>query len=116
MKGIDLPAPVRVRTRAEGPVIGVQHSDPLLVIVKSMLRFSTNLSAEILGLMASGERGSLSASAAKMNTWAQARLGLANATFQDHSGLSDRTRISPISFARGYRRGQSRYFQNLCPY
>ena len=106
MKGIDLPAPVRARTRAEGRVIGVQHSDPLSVIVKSMLRFSTNLSAEVLGLMASGERGSLSASAAKMNTWAQARLGLANATFKDHSGLSDRTRISPVYFARAMARAE----------
>ena len=68
MKGIDLPVPVRARTPAPGRVIGVHHSDPLSVIVKSMLRFSTNLSAEVLGLMASGERGSLSASAAKMNT------------------------------------------------
>ena len=71
-----------------------------------MLRFSINLSAEVLGLMASGEHGSLSASAAKMNTWAQARLGLANATFKDHSGLSDRTRISPISFARAMARAE----------
>jgi D-alanyl-D-alanine carboxypeptidase/D-alanyl-D-alanine-endopeptidase (penicillin-binding protein 4) len=100
MKGIDLPTPVPARTSAVGRVIGVHQSDPVSVIVKSMLRFSTNLSAEVLGLMASGERGSLSASATKMNTWAQARLGLTNATFMDHSGLSDRTRVSPVSFAR----------------
>jgi D-alanyl-D-alanine carboxypeptidase/D-alanyl-D-alanine-endopeptidase (penicillin-binding protein 4) len=90
-------------------VIGVHHSDPLSVIVKSMLRFSTNLSAEVLGLMASGERGSLSASAATMNTWAQTRLGLANATFKDHSGLSDRTRISPVSFARAMARAEQTF-------
>jgi D-alanyl-D-alanine carboxypeptidase/D-alanyl-D-alanine-endopeptidase (penicillin-binding protein 4) len=106
MKGIDLPAPTRARTPAAGRVIGAHHSDPLSVIVKSMLRFSTNLSAEVLGLMASGERGSLSASAAKMNAWAQARLGLANAMFKDHSGLSDRTRISPIFFARAMARAE----------
>jgi D-alanyl-D-alanine carboxypeptidase/D-alanyl-D-alanine-endopeptidase (penicillin-binding protein 4) len=109
MNGIDLPAPVRARTPAAGSVIGVHHSDPLSVIVKSMLRFSTNLSAEVLGLMASGERGSLSASAATMNTWAQTRLGLANATFQDHSGLSDRTRISPVSFARAMARAEQTF-------
>jgi D-alanyl-D-alanine carboxypeptidase/D-alanyl-D-alanine-endopeptidase (penicillin-binding protein 4) len=115
MNGIDLPAPVRARTPAAGSVIGVHHSDPLSVIVKSMLRFSTNLSAEVLGLMASGERGSLSASAATMNTWAQTRLGLANATFQDHSGLSDRTRISPVSFARAMARAEQTFpeFQPL---
>jgi D-alanyl-D-alanine carboxypeptidase/D-alanyl-D-alanine-endopeptidase (penicillin-binding protein 4) len=65
-----------------------------------MLRFSTNLSAEVLGLMASGERRALADSAAKMNTWARTRLGLANAMFADHSGLSDRTRVAPVSFAR----------------
>jgi len=100
MNKIDLPAPERSLIPSAGRVIVVHQSDPLTVIVKSMLRFSTNLSAEVLGLMASGERGSLAASAAKMNVWAQARLGLANAQFMDHSGLSDQTRVTPISFAR----------------
>lgn len=100
LQGIELPIPEQARIPDAGHVIGVHQSDPLSVIVKSMLRFSTNLSAEVLGLMASGERRSLADSAAKMNTWARTRLGLANAMFADHSGLSDRTRVAPVSFAR----------------
>lgn len=107
--GIILPAPKRSTANGSGRVIGLHQSDPLSVLVKSMLRFSTNLSAEVLGLMASGQRASLAASAAQMNTWAQSRLGLSNATFRDHSGLSDETRISPVAFAKAMARAHQTF-------
>ena len=57
LQGIELPASQNGHESAPmlDAVIGVHQSDPLSVIVKSMLRFSTNLSAEVLGL--DGVRG-----------------------------------------------------------
>ena len=62
-----------------------------------MLKFSTNITAEGVGLTATrAENGTppdLERSAAQMSDWAAQKAGL-TADFKDHSGLSDATRIS----------------------
>jgi D-alanyl-D-alanine carboxypeptidase/D-alanyl-D-alanine-endopeptidase (penicillin-binding protein 4) len=61
--------------------------------MRDMLKFSTNLTAEVVGLSASGA-GSLAESGAAMSGWAAARFGRAGA-FVDHSGLGDASRAAP---------------------
>lgn len=86
-QGVTLPRAEVVRAHdAAGARLVVAHeSEPLADVLRDMLRFSTNLTAEVVGLTASG-RGDLGASAAAMTEWAAARLGMGS-RFVDHSGL-----------------------------
>ena len=63
-----------------------------------MLKYSTNLTAEAVGLTSSAARGSvpgsLSASAKAMKDWAEPNLGVGRARFVDHSGLGAASHIS----------------------
>ena len=97
-RGIDLPPAREVATLPAGAVLVEHLSDPMGPILQDMLKYSTNLTAEVVGLTASGQ-GSLEASAAAMNDWAQTRLGLA-ARFVDHSGLGGASRISAADMVR----------------
>ncbi len=90
-QGIDLPAPVAA-SAAQGTEIARVDSEPLTDVLRDMLRFSTNLTAEVVGLSASGAQ-SLTASAAQMTEWARATLGL-DASFADHSGLGAASRVT----------------------
>lgn len=84
-------------TPAGGEVARIQ-SDPLEQIARNMLRFSTNLTAEVIGLTATSARGqapgTLNASADVMSGWLQERTGARRPDFDDHSGLNGTTRIS----------------------
>ena len=68
-------------------------------MLRDMLLYSTNLTAEVTGLRASQMRGlapeGLAASGAAMTAWARARFGLKEAVLVNHSGLSDATHIAP---------------------
>jgi serine-type D-Ala-D-Ala carboxypeptidase/endopeptidase (penicillin-binding protein 4) len=90
-QGIDVPEPAAT-TGTDGTEIARVESAPLTDILRDMLRFSTNLTAEILGLAASGA-GSLETSGAAMTAWAQTALGMA-ARFTDHSGLGGASRVT----------------------
>ena len=91
-KGISLPAGQVTDRPAKGRVL-VQHASvPLSEMCRDMLKFSTNLTAEVIGLQASGAK-TLRSSAAAMNEWAKERFGV-DAQLVDHSGLGDRSRIS----------------------
>ena len=63
-----------------------------------MLKYSTNLTAEVAGLSASVKRdpsvAGLAASAGEMSEWMHERLGARKSRFVDHSGLGDRTRVT----------------------
>lgn len=90
-QGIDLSEPNQT-TKPEGTEIGRAESEPLTDVLRDMLRFSTNLTAEIVGLSAS-KATSLSASGAAMTAWAKATLGM-EAAFSDHSGLGATSRVT----------------------
>ena len=98
-RGIALPAAQAAEALPEGTVLARDASSALPQITREMLRFSTNLTAEALGLSASLARGPLPegpplvASGARMAAWAEERLGLRGATLVDHSGLGDDSRI-----------------------
>lgn len=92
-QGIDLPEGRRIDRLPEGAqVVAEWGGDPLPDVLRRMLRWSTNLTAEVVGLTASGA-GGLRASAGVMSDWAKGRLG-ATGRFVDHSGLGGDSRIS----------------------
>ena len=97
-QGIRLPAEEVARSLPGGSVIVRRQSAPLPEILRDMLRYSTNLTAEMVGLAASqargGQPGSLAASASAMNAWASSALGLSTPALVDHSGLGDRSRLA----------------------
>ncbi|SDX26779.1 D-alanyl-D-alanine carboxypeptidase/D-alanyl-D-alanine endopeptidase [Litoreibacter albidus] len=91
--GIKLPFPVKASGAPRGTVLVEHVSQDLRVVARDMLRFSTNLTAEVLGLQASGA-GSLKASARAMSQWLGDTYGMRKAKFVDHSGLGDASQIS----------------------
>ncbi len=92
--------PVQVtRQIPKGTPLVIFQSDPLDSILRGMLKYSTNLTAEMVGLTASVARGSspqnLADSAAEMNRWAAETYGVSGISMVDHSGLGDASRIAP---------------------
>ena len=81
------------------------ESAPLRIILRDMLKFSTNITAECVGLTATvarvGQVGSLKASAEAMNTWAKDTLGMSSVALEDHSGLGDDSRITSRDMVKG---------------
>jgi serine-type D-Ala-D-Ala carboxypeptidase/endopeptidase (penicillin-binding protein 4) len=94
-------APVRA---AVGTVIAETQSAPLAAIVRDMLDYSTNITAEVCGLTASKALGpmpgSLEASAGRMNQWLAERYGLYAPAFADHSGLGYGNAVSATDMVR----------------
>jgi len=99
--------PAGTGTAPEGAQVIARHqSRRLAPMLKSMLRYSTNLTAEMAGLAASRagglEPGSLAASAAAMNAWAAEAAGFAPGDpgfrLVNHSGLTADSRVSPRRF------------------
>lgn len=97
-QGIKLPAPEALRSAPRGTPIVQHNSGTLSSVTRDMMKWSTNLTAEVVGLSATRARGlspgSLSASASAMSDWMRGGLGARSASFKDHSGLSDKSRIS----------------------
>jgi D-alanyl-D-alanine carboxypeptidase/D-alanyl-D-alanine-endopeptidase (penicillin-binding protein 4) len=79
--------------RATGRVLVEQASDPLPAVLTDMFKYSTNLTAEVIGLTASGA-GTLAASGGAMGDWARATYGRAG-RHADHSGLEADSRVAP---------------------
>lgn len=84
--------------------LAVVQSGRLAVILREMMRYSTNLTAEVVGLAASTRLGLSPSgppqSAAAMASWVNGAIGQASARFVDHSGLGDASRITPVEMAR----------------
>ena len=103
----DLLGRLGIHIRRQSPVnelpvlypIASHESIPMNEILIHMLRYSINLTAEIVGmtttLKSGGDATSLASSAGQMQLWAQQKFSTDNATFIDHSGLGDRSRITP---------------------
>lgn len=97
-QGVSLPRPQRAKTRQSGAELARHQSAPLAEVLRGMLKYSNNMTAEVVGMSASRRRGgtggSLSASARQMEEWLQSTLGPRQAKFVDHSGLGGGSRIS----------------------
>lgn len=102
--GLTLAEPVILAERPFGVPIAQVQSAPVSEIARGMLKYSTNLTAEVLGMSASAARTglrptALSPSAATMNQWLQG-FGVADAALVDHSGLGPASRIAPADMVR----------------
>ncbi|MEL7178768.1 MAG: D-alanyl-D-alanine carboxypeptidase/D-alanyl-D-alanine-endopeptidase [Pseudomonadota bacterium] len=97
--GIVLKTPKETLLEPSGtPLAGIE-SAPLRDMMRGMLRFSTNLTAEAAGMAATKARvgvpRGLRTSALGMARWADRRAGGIAPSFVDHSGLGDQSRVSP---------------------
>ena len=104
-RGIELATAVTGDTPPEAARVMVDHvSEPLEDILRGMMRWSTNLTAEVAGLMATQAGGvrpeGLEQSAAEMGAWMQDRFGVRHQHILDHSGLSEDSRISTREMVR----------------
>lgn len=97
-RGLGLPAPEAVTDLPAAQEIAAHDSPVLAEILHGMLEYSTNLTAEAVGLAASGAGDQLS-SARMMQDWIWAQAPLGEAVLRDHSGLSAGSRISPYGMA-----------------
>ena len=87
-----------------GTTVVTHQSAVLRDILRLMLKYSTNLSAEMIGLAATRvedpKAASLVASGQAMTRWARANLGMTQARFVDHSGLGDASRVTAADMVR----------------
>jgi D-alanyl-D-alanine carboxypeptidase/D-alanyl-D-alanine-endopeptidase (penicillin-binding protein 4) len=97
-QGVRLGLGERVDALPGGQEVARVDSEPLTEVLRDMLRFSTNVTAECVGLTASG-LGSLEASAGAMSAWARAAFG-AEVDLHDHSGLGGRSRATAAGMAK----------------
>ena len=105
-QGLPLPAPELAPVAPAGVEIARLDSAPLTVLLRGMLEHSTNLTAEVVGLAASGAM-SQADSARAMGEWLAAA-GITGAVLADHSGMSPQNRISAQALARLLARSQAR--------
>ncbi|WP_299350949.1 D-alanyl-D-alanine carboxypeptidase/D-alanyl-D-alanine-endopeptidase [uncultured Shimia sp.] len=102
--GIVLKAPKKASAKPEGASLASHKSPQLRDILRDMLRYSTNITAEMVGLSATRARGvkagSLKVSAGEMNKWASGALGMRNAALVDHSGLGGASRLRAGEMAK----------------
>jgi D-alanyl-D-alanine carboxypeptidase/D-alanyl-D-alanine-endopeptidase (penicillin-binding protein 4) len=111
---IRLPAPTRGAVPPGAREIARHESPRLVTIVEGLLRYSNNLTAELIGLAAShrlsGEGLALEPSARRLAAWWQDRLpetSFRGFVAANHSGLSSVTRHSPRQLAAILRYGRS---------
>ena len=97
-QGVKLPRANVSKSLPAGTVVAQEVSGSLFEQTRAMLKYSTNLTAEVTGLTATRNRGAsvknLSGSAREMTAWVRKAYGVSGAKFVDHSGLGDASRIS----------------------
>ncbi len=102
-RGCVVPPPQLARG-AGGAILAEHRSAPLPEMMRGMLRFSTNITAEAAGLAASRRQNaavrSLVQSGAQMAHWIAARYGAQGMRFVDHSGLGVESRVTARAMAR----------------
>lgn len=109
--GLRLPDVGVIGSLPAGTVLAETRSDALSEVMRDMLKFSTNITAEAVGLTASGA-GGLRASAGQMNAWLAAKHGV-QGQLVDHSGLGGDSRISAFDMAAAFRAARGGMLPNL---
>ncbi len=101
-QGIDLPTPEVLDGLPGGGQVLVDHPSRMLTdVLRDMMKYSTNMTAEAVGMAASLVKGGSShaASAAMMGDWLRQGIGQTKAQFVDHSGLGGQARVSAADMA-----------------
>ena len=95
--GIKVPRATTIPHVPDAAELARHESIPLLEMMREMMLYSTNLTAEVAGMTATASRGDrakgMRTSALTMAQWARSRAGI-NPHFEDHSGLSGQDRIA----------------------
>lgn len=91
-EGITLPEAKRMSSMPRGTVVVRHQSVALERVLLDMMKYSTNLTAETVGLTSSG-KATLRGSANSMNAYLGAMYGVSPSSV-DHSGLGDKSRIT----------------------
>lgn len=101
--GIELEIGEQLGAAPGGQVLVTYKSEPLTGILQGMLKYSTNLTAELVGMTATARRlggvQSLKASAEEMSSWARRELGMSGTRLVDHSGLGEDSRVTAQAMA-----------------
>lgn len=97
-QGIRLDRGQRALALPAGAELSRVESEALTEVLRDMLKFSTNLTAECVGLAASGA-ATLEASGQAMSAWVAATFGVTFA-LHDHSGLGGRSRVTAAGMVR----------------
>ncbi len=97
-KGLALP-PARTTNRLpRGTVLAQEAGAKLGPLMRTMLKYSTNLTAEVLGLRAAQAKGakpsSIGGSSSAMSNWLHKTYGIRKAKLTNHSGLTDVSRMT----------------------
>ncbi len=107
-QGIVLKLGKPVNRAPGGVVLATHQSVQLRDILRDMLKYSNNLTAEVVGMAATaafkGRGGTLRRSAQAMSHWAASSLGMKGAKFVDHSGLGSASRMSAQAMAKALAR------------
>lgn len=102
--GIRLGTPEIIEVLPDHEICVTQQSAPLLPILQDMLKYSTNLTAEMVGMAASQSGpdsiSDLLGSANAMNRWASEVLGMSKPALVDHSGLGDASKVTAVDMTR----------------
>ena len=110
--GIVLPVAAEIGELPPGEPLVERPGAPVEGVIRAMLRYSTNLTAEALGLAATRARGTAPATLAEsgeaMSAWLSQRFGARSAALVDHSGLGGGSRISAADMLRVLGRGAVR--------
>ncbi|MGC1488355.1 MAG: D-alanyl-D-alanine carboxypeptidase/D-alanyl-D-alanine-endopeptidase [Albidovulum sp.] len=95
-EGLALPAPEVLDRLPEARALAQHHSADLPVILRAMMKYSNNMTAEAVGMAASLRRGAVAhrTSAAEMGRWLSERTGKGGMRFVDHSGLGGASRVT----------------------
>lgn len=97
-RGCAVPAPQRATAGSGGAILAEHRSAQASEMAREMLRFSTNITAECVGLAAARRRApgtdSLARSGQVMAGWLAQHYGAQGLQFVDHSGLSDASRVT----------------------
>ncbi|PWR03285.1 D-alanyl-D-alanine carboxypeptidase/D-alanyl-D-alanine-endopeptidase [Meridianimarinicoccus roseus] len=110
-QGIALPVAQERSAPPQGLVLASLYGPPLSEVAAGMLKYSTNLTAEAIGMSATKALlgrapGTLAASGAAMSGWASGpqALGMTESRFVDHSGLGDTSRVTARDMAAALAR------------
>lgn len=94
--GVQMPVPQHGVMPSEAKLVARHESPDLTKMLSDMLRFSTNLTAEVMGFRSSKEPD-LPSSARALTSWSQS-WGIGG-SFADHSGLNDQSRVTAQGLA-----------------
>ena len=122
-RGITLPLPIAAEAPHKGALVATHNSEVVLAQLTKMMKYSNNLTAEVLGLTAMRELGhtpaTLRQSAALTADWLRGQGGIlppdaaSGLTLENYSGLSTASRLTPSQLVEilreGYRRFGSAY-------